>query len=110
MTTPITKPHALAKFKAPLFAAFGFFAAVGVLSVTHLGPAQAQSPGVNLAALVARLNADDTKLAADDVKLAADDAKLVADDTKIAALQAILPTPGPKGDTGAPGTNGAGSA
>ena len=89
MTTPITKPHALAKFKAPLFAAFGFFAAVGVLSVTHLGPAQAQGPGVNLAVLVARLNADDTK---------------------IAALQAILPTPGPKGDTGAPGTNGAGSA
>ena len=107
MSNVFARTHTFARFKAPLFAALGFFAAVGVLSVTHLGPAQAQSPGVNLAALVARLNADDTKLAADDVKLAADDAKLVADDTKIAALQAILPTPGPKGDTGAPGTNGA---
>ena len=89
MTTPITKTQVLTRGKNVLFAALGFFAAVGVLSVTHLGPAQAQGPGVNLAVLVARLNADDTK---------------------IAALQAILPTPGPKGDTGAPGTNGAGSA
>jgi hypothetical protein len=35
----------------------GFCAAVGALSLTHLGPVQAQSPGVNLAALVAKVNA-----------------------------------------------------
>jgi len=89
MTTPITKPHALAKFKAPLFAAFGFFAAVGVLSVTHLGPAQAQSPGVNLAALVARLSADETTIADQQVQI---------------TFLKNHPTPGPKGDPGAPGT------
>ena len=95
MTTPITKPHALAKFKAPLFAAFGFFAAVGVLSVTHLGPAQAQSPGVNLAALVARLSADETTIADQQVQI---------------TFLKNHPTPGPKGDPGAPGTKRAGSA
>ena len=95
MTTPITKTQALAKFKPLLTLAVGFLAALGVLSLTHTGPAQADNAG-GLPALVARLNADDAKLAADDAKLA--------------ALQAILPTPGPKGDTGAPGTNGAGSA
>ena len=89
MTTPFTKTQALAKCRPLLYAAVGVLSTLGVLSLTHVGPAQAQSPGVNLAVLVARLNADDTK---------------------IAALQAILPTPGPKGDTGAPGTNGAGSA
>ena len=53
MTTPITKPHALAKCRPLLTLAVGFLAALGVLSLTHLGPAQAQSPGVNLTALVA---------------------------------------------------------
>ena len=77
--------QALAKCRPLLCATVGVLSTLGVLSLTHLGPAQAQSPGVNLAALVARLNADDTK---------------------IAALQAILPLPGPKGDPGTNGLNG----
>ena len=96
MSNAFARTHAFAKFKIPLLAAFGVLSTLGALSLAPGHPAQAQSPGVNLAALVARLNADEAKLAADDAKLA--------------ALQAILPTPGPKGDTGAPGTNGAGSA
>ena len=59
---PKVKPL-LPKVKPLLTLAVGFLAALGVLSLAHLGPAQAQSPGVNLAALVARLNADDAKIA-----------------------------------------------
>ena len=44
------------KVKPLLTLAVGFLAALGVLSLTHTGPAQAQSPGVNLAALVAQVN------------------------------------------------------
>jgi len=89
MSNAFARTHAFARFKAPLFAAFGFFAAVGVLSVTHLGPAQAQSPGVNLAALVARLSADETTIADQQVQI---------------TFLKNHPTPGPKGDPGAPGT------
>lgn len=50
--------------KTLLTLAVGFFAAVGVLSMTQGHPAQASiSPGVNLAALVARLNADEATIA-----------------------------------------------
>ena len=42
----------------------GVLSTLGALSLAHVGPAQAQSPGVNLAALVARLNADEAKIAA----------------------------------------------
>ena len=45
------------KLKPFFFALVGFFAALGVLSFSHVGPAQAQSPGVNLAQLVAQVNA-----------------------------------------------------
>ena len=64
MSTLIAKfKPLLLKVKPLLTLAVGFLAALGVLSLTHLGPAQAQSPGVNLAVLVARLNADDAKIA-----------------------------------------------
>jgi len=56
MTTPITKTQALAKCRPLLYAAVGVLSTLGVLSLTHLGPAQAQSPGVNLAALVAQVS------------------------------------------------------
>ena len=46
----------MSKIKPLLTLLVGFFAAGGVLSLTHLGPAQAQSPGVNLAQLVAQVN------------------------------------------------------
>ena len=46
----------MSKIKPLLTLLVGFFAAGGVLSLTHLGPAQAQSPGVNLATLVAQVN------------------------------------------------------
>ena len=105
MSNAFARTHIFARFKPLLTLAVGFLAALGVLSLTHLGPAQADNAG-GLPALVARLNADDAKLAADDAKLAADDAKLAADDTKIAALQAILPLPGLKGDPGTNGLNG----
>jgi len=45
---------------------------LGAQSLTHVGPVQAQSPSVNLAAIVARLNADETKISilqADNVAL-----------------------------------------
>jgi hypothetical protein len=65
----------------------GVLATFGALSLTHLGPVQAQSPGVNLATLVARLNADEATI------------------TQLKGT----PVPGPqgvKGDTGTPGVNG----
>ena len=34
----------------------GILSTLGALSLTHLGPAQAQSPGVNLAGLVAQVS------------------------------------------------------
>jgi hypothetical protein len=73
----------------------GVLATLGALSLTHLGPVQASaSPGVNLAALVARLNADEAKIA--------------SQATAIAQLKGT-PVPGPqglKGDTGAQGLKG----
>ena len=71
MTTPITKTQVLTRGKNVLFAALGFFAALGVLSVTHLGPAQAQGPGVNLAALVAQVSALTTQVSALKAQVAA---------------------------------------
>jgi hypothetical protein len=65
----------------------GVLSTFGALSLTHLGPVQAQSPGVNLATLVARLNADEATI------------------TQLKGT----PVPGPqgvKGDTGTPGVNG----
>ncbi|MGI4792215.1 MAG: hypothetical protein ACRYFS_25605 [Janthinobacterium lividum] len=56
MTTPF------AKCKPLLFATLGVLSTVGVLSLTHVGPTQAQSPGVSLASLVARLNADEATI------------------------------------------------
>ena len=46
----------LPKLKPLLTLMVGFFAAVGVLSFTHLGPAQAQNPDVNPAGLVAQVS------------------------------------------------------
>ena len=40
----------------------GVLSTLGTLSLAHLGPAQAQSPGVNLAALLARLTADEATI------------------------------------------------
>ncbi len=54
------------KFKPFFFALVGFFAAVGLLSFSHIGPASAQSPGVNLAQLVAQVNSLQSKLTADE--------------------------------------------
>ena len=48
--------QALAKCRPLLCATVGVLSTLGVLSLTHLGPVQAQSPGVNLAALVAQVN------------------------------------------------------
>ena len=83
------------KLKSLAFALVGFSAALGTLSLTHIMPAQAQSPGVNLAALVARLSADETTIADQQVQI---------------TFLKNHPTPGPKGDPGAPGTKRAGSA
>ncbi|MGI4790649.1 MAG: hypothetical protein ACRYFS_17580 [Janthinobacterium lividum] len=69
----------------------GVLSTLGALSLAHLAPAQAQSPGVNLAALVAEVNALKTQQ--------------VADDATIATLKGT-PVPGPKGDTGPQGTPG----
>ena len=46
----------MSKLKPFFFALLGFFAAVGVLSFAHVGPASAQSPGVNLAQLAATVS------------------------------------------------------
>ena len=62
-----------------------------MLSLTHLGPAKAQSPGVNLAALVARLSADETT---------------IADQQALITFLKNHPTPGPKGDKGDTGPQG----
>ena len=62
MTTLFTKTQALAKCRPLLYAAVGVLSTLGVLSLTHLGPAQAQSPGVNLAALVAQVSALTTQV------------------------------------------------
>ena len=40
----------------------GVLSTLGALSLTHIGPVQAQSPGVNLAALLARLTADEATI------------------------------------------------
>ena len=84
MTTPITKTQALAKCKPLLYAAVGVLSTLGVLSLAHVAPAQAQGPGVNLAALLARLSADEAV---------------------IATLKGN-PIPGPKGDKGDTGPQG----
>jgi hypothetical protein len=80
----------------------GVLATLGALSLTHLGPVQASaSPGVNLAALVARLNADEAKIASQATAIA-------SQATAIAQLKGT-PVPGPqglKGDTGAQGVKG----
>lgn len=89
MTTLIA--NAFAKGKTLLTLAVGFCAAAGVLSLAHVGPAQAQSPGVNLAALVAEVNTLKSQVA--------------ADEATIATLQGT-PIPGPKGDTGPAGPVG----
>ena len=78
----------LLKLKPFAFALLGFFAAVGMLSMTRIGPALAQSPGVNLAQLLARLTADEAK---------------------IAVLQGT-PVPGPQGATGPAGAAGSAGA
>ena len=81
------------KLKPLLFASLGVLSTLGVLSLAHTGPAQADNAG-GLPALAARL---------------------AADEAKIAALQGT-PVPGPqgpagpqgvKGDTGAAGAVGA---
>ena len=60
------------KLKPFFFALVGFFAAVGILSFSHVGPAQAQSPGVNLAALVATVNALKSQVSTLQANLAAE--------------------------------------
>lgn len=42
----------------------GVLSTLGALSLTHIGPVQAKSPGVSLASLVKRLNADEATIAA----------------------------------------------
>jgi len=59
-----------AKLKNLLFTGLGFFAALGVLSLTRANPAQAQSPGVNVATLVAQISALQTQVAALQAKTA----------------------------------------
>jgi hypothetical protein len=76
----------------------GVLATLGALSLTHLGPAQAQSPGVNLTTLVARLNADEAKQVADEAKIASQAAT-------IAQLKGT-PVPGPQGPAGPQGVKG----
>jgi hypothetical protein len=69
----------------------GVLSTFGALSLTHLGPVQAQSPGVNLATLVASVNTLKSQLA--------------SDEATIALLQGT-PVPGPKGDKGDTGAQG----
>ena len=99
MTTPF------AKFKTPLFAALGVLSTLGVLSLTPGHPAQALGPGVNLAALVAQVNALTTQQAADEATITADEAIMADQQVQITYLK-NHPTPGPKGDQGDPGTTG----
>jgi hypothetical protein len=74
-----------AKGKTLLALAVGFFAAVGILSLAHVGPAHAStSPAVNLAALVAQVSALQTRV----------------------AYLETHPTAGPTGDTGSQGPAG----
>ena len=70
---------AFTKLKPLLTLLVGFLAALGVLSLTHVGPAQAQSPGVTLAQLVATVNTLKAQVAA-----------LQADNTALKAKTAPL--------------------
>ncbi len=74
----------MTKFKPYFHACLGFFAAVGVFSLTHTMPAVAQSPGVSLASLQAKIT--DLQNQVDYLK--------------------SHPTPGPQGPAGTNGTNG----
>ena len=96
MSNVFARTHTFARFKAPLFAAFGVLSTLGALSLAPGHPAQAISPGVNLAALVAQVSALTTQQAADEATIADQQAQIT--------FLKNHPTPGPKGDPGAPGT------
>ncbi|MGI4792217.1 MAG: hypothetical protein ACRYFS_25615 [Janthinobacterium lividum] len=88
----------MSKFKNAVQAACGLLLVSNVLILTQCSPVQAQSPGVSLASLIARLNS----LIA---RLNDDDAKIASLQSQITALK-NNPIPGPKGDTGPIGLTG----
>ncbi|MEO7717934.1 MAG: hypothetical protein ABIY70_17170 [Capsulimonas sp.] len=70
----------------------GFLSALGAMSLTHVSPAQAQSPGVNLAALVAQVNALQTKLSAEDALIHAQAATIAAMQHELASSESEIDT------------------
>jgi hypothetical protein len=87
-----------AKGKTLLAVAVGFFAAVGILSLVHIGPAQAStSPGVNLAMLVSRLSAAEATILSQGTTIASQGTTIdslhkaiVSQDNAISALKATI--------------------
>lgn len=65
----------------------GVLSTLGALSLSHIGPVQAQSPGINLAALVAQVNTLQSKLTTDESTIA-------SQGTTITSLQSDVKTQG----------------
>lgn len=68
----------------------GVLSTLGALSFTHVGPAQAQSPGVNLAALVAQVNTLQSKLSADEATINSLKTTVTSQGNTITSLQSSL--------------------
>ncbi len=65
----------------------GVLSTLGALSLAHVGPASAQSPGVNLAALVAKVNALQTQQTADEATITSQGNTIKSQGNTITSLQ-----------------------
>ena len=95
----------MSKFKSVLLAAVGLLVLSNALLLMQRRPAQATSPGVNLAALVAKVSTLTTQQVADEATITADEATIADQQAQITFLK-NHPTPGPKGEKGNPGAKG----
>ena len=104
--------HYLLKLKPFAFVTVGVLSTLGALSLTHLGPAQAQSPGVNLTALLTRLTTDEQTITAQNTTIAnlqgvvgGVQSKQSTDETNISGLQTLTAPLSLSSDPYADGTN-----